>query len=344
MPKLGLGLSSPQTNSFSLPPSSQYTGTNALSLPRLDDHPTTRPIVEAYNGDYAVIANEGMFTYPGPFRHYSPAFTNTDNFKSLAPAYFPYAFPPYLVDDGGPAGRHLFKLFGTGSTLISFNNNFNRTYPEPPMRQITSDTTGVGSTTTDWVKYEMYETVNIPVGATVVNIGAMVLCPASDDLRPYNFGGFYIFAGDSISKKWSVDFAAICGSSVPILPGSQANTSYINYQEATSNSLFMWAGPSFEVPGPNINRWNSNLYLRGSDVLVGGTNTTQRPASDYRTWKQLNVRIPLPLGGSGNGVDNTKLGFSMYFAESRGYLNAPGVPPTTQSGSVWIYDPYVVFS
>jgi hypothetical protein len=210
------------------------------------------------------------------------------------------------------------------------------------MRQITSNPLDPGTTTTDWVKYEMYQAVNIPVGATVVNVGAMVLCPASDDLLPYNFGGFYIFAGDS--GTWSVDFAAICGSSVPILPGSQAGPSYINYQETTSNSLYMWAGPSFAPDGEAVNRWNSNLYLKGSDVIPGVTYTTQRPASDYRTWKQLNVRIPLPLGGSGNGVDNTKLGFSMYFAESRGYLNAPGIPPTVPSGSIWFYDPYVVFS
>jgi hypothetical protein len=210
------------------------------------------------------------------------------------------------------------------------------------MRQITSDTTGAGSSTTDWVKYEMYETVNIPVGATEVNVGAMVLCPASDDLRPYNFGGFYIFAGNS--GKWSVDFAAICGSSVPILPGSEAGSSYINYEETTSNSLYMWAGPTFATGGEDINRWNSNLYLKGSDVIPGAAFTTQRPASDYRTWRQLNVRIPLPLGGSGNGVNNTKLGFSMYFAESRGYLSPPNQPPTAQTGSIWMYDPYVVFS
>ena len=340
MPKLGLGLSSPQTNSFSLPPSSRYTGTNALSSPRINAFPNTIPLVEAQNGEFAGIGTQGMFTYAIPFRHYSPTFVNlAPTYATLAPAYFPYAFPPYTVNNSGPAGRHLFKLFGIGSAIISFNS-FNRTYPDPPMRQITSDTTGSGSTTTDWVKYEIYQSVNIPVGATVVNFGAMVLCPANDDLRPSNFGGFYIFAGNSSPSKWSVDFAAICGSSVPILPASQAGTSYINYQEATSNSLYMWAGPSFATGGEAINRWNSNLYLRGSDVLDGGTNTTQRPASDYRTWKQLNVRIPLPLGGSGNGVDNTKLGFSMYFAESRGYLNGDG----TQSGSVWIYDPYVVFS
>jgi hypothetical protein len=211
------------------------------------------------------------------------------------------------------------------------------------MRQITSNPFGSGTTTTDWTKYEMYQIVDIPVGATVLNYGAMILCPEDDDLRPYNFGGMYIFAGDE-ATGWSVDFSAICGSSVPILPASQAGSSYINYQEAASSSLFMWAGPSFASEGGLIDRWNSNLFLRGSDVLDGGAYTTQRPASDYRTWTQLNVRIPLPLGGSGNGVDNTRLGFSMYFAESRGYLNAPGVPPSVQSGSVWIYDPYVVFS
>jgi hypothetical protein len=206
------------------------------------------------------------------------------------------------------------------------------------MRQITSDTTGSGGANKDWVKYEMYQFVNIPIGATEVNFGAMVLCPKDDDLRPYNFGGFYIFAGSP--NRWSIDFTAVCGSSVPILPGSEAGKTYIKYEEATSNSLYMWAGPSFDPGGEAVNRWNSYLYLRGSSVVDGASYTTQRPASDYRTWKQLNVRVPLPLGGVGGSVNNTQLGFSMYFAESRGYLNDSG----TQSGSVWIYDPYVVFS
>jgi hypothetical protein len=213
------------------------------------------------------------------------------------------------------------------------------------MRQITSDTsTGAGSSLTNWAKYEMYQIVDIPVGATVLNYGAMILCPADDDLLTYNFGGMYIFAGAPSPALWSIDYSAICGVSVPILPNSQGAPTYQNYQEATSSSLFMWAGPSFNLPGEGISRWNSNLFLRGKNVLDDGAYTAQRPASDYRTWKQLNVRIPLPLGGSGNGVDNTRLGFSMYFAESHSYLNAPDIPPTVPSGSIWFYDPYVVFS
>ena len=344
MPKLGLGVTASQTSTLLLPPSSQYPGTNALLATRLTDSPGCTPLVERNNGESAgAYINFPSTTYITQWKHYSPTFTNLEDYKSLAPKYFLNAYPPYNIGDG-PAGRHLIKEFGIGSTLIAFNNNFSRSYPDTPMRQITSDTTGSGGITQDWTKHEMYQVVNIPVGATVVNFGAMVLCPASDDLRPYNFGGIYIFAGDSITKKWSVDFAAICGSSVPILPGSQAGTSYINYQEETSNSLYMWAGPSFSTPGQDIDRWNSNLYLKGSDILGTTTYTTQLPASDYRTWKQLNVRIPLPLGGSGNGVDNTRLGFSMYFAESRGYLTDPGVPPTVPTGSIWFYDPYVVFS
>jgi hypothetical protein len=284
-----------------------------------------------------VISAEGQFSYLGPFQHYSPTFLNlAPTYATLVNAYLPSAFPPYTVDNSGPAGRHLFKLFGIGSTIIPFND-FGRTYPNPPMRQITSDIIGAGGNTQDWVKYEMYQSVNIPVGATEVNFGAMILCPQSDSLRSYNFGGFYIFAGSP--NKWSVDFAAICGSQVPSLPGTQSGGLYTNFKEANSNSLYMWAGPSFEFGGENVNRWNSDLYLRGANIIQsGGSSTTQKLASDYRTWRQLNVRVPLPLAG-GN-VDNTKLGFSMYFAESRGYLN--GTP--TATGSIWFYDPYVVFS
>ena len=340
MPKLGLGVTASQTSTILLPPPSQYTGTNALLSTRLSDLSGCTPLVESNNGDPAGAYIVGETTYPiNDWKHFSPTFTNIVNYKSLAPKYFLNAYPPYSIG-GGPAGRHLIKQSGIGSTLIGFNS-LTRTYPDPPMRQITSDTsTGAGSSTTNWAKYEMYQIVDIPVGATVLNYGAMILCPANDDLRAYNFGGMYIFAGAPSPARWSIDYSAICGVSVPILPNSQGAPTYQNYQEATSSSLFMWAGPSFALPGEEIPRWNSDLFLRGLDVLDGGANTAQRPASDYRTWKQLNVRIPLPLGGSGNGVDNTKLGFSMYFAESHSYLNDDGTP----SGSIWFYDPYVVFS
>ena len=339
MPKLGLGLDVQHRTTLLVPPSSQYTGTNALLSTRLSDLPGCTPLVERNNGDSAgAYINPPTTTFITDWKHYSPTFTNIVDYKSLAPKYFLNAYPPYGIGDG-PAGRHLIKEFGIGSTLIAFNNNFARSFPNTPMRQITSDTTGSGGITQDWAKYEMYQVVNIPVGATVVNFGAMVLCPASDDLRPYNFGGIYIFAGDASSKKWSVDFSAVCGSSVPALPTAGTST-YTNYKEATSNSLFMWAGPTFSSSGSSIDRWNSDLYLRGTSVLPSSTSTNQVSASAYRTWKQLNVRIPLPLGGSGNGVNNTRLGFSMYFAESRGYLNGDGTP----TGSIWFYDPYVVFS
>ena len=340
MPKLGLGVTASQTSTLLLPPSSQYTGTNALLSTRLSDLPGATALVETFNcNDAGFYTNDGFPLPITGWKNYSPTFTNIVDYKSLAPKYFLNAYPPYSLEDG-PAGRHLIKEFGIGSTLISFNNDFNRGDPDPPMRQITSTPTTPGTTTTDWVKYEMYQVVNIPVEATVVNFGAMVLCPANDDLRPYNFGGLYIFAGDETSDKWSVDFSAICGSSVPTLPGSQAPGTYINYLTASSYSRFMWAGPDLAFG----NRVNDSLYLRGNNVFPGGASTTQELASNYRTWKQLNVRVPLPLGGSGSGVDNTKLGFSMYFAESRGYLTAPGVPSTVPTGSIWFYDPYVVFS
>lgn len=337
MPKLGLGLSSPQTNSsssFSLPPASQYTGTNSLLSTRLSQFPGPTPIAEQYNiTDAGQYLNNGSPLALNGWKHYSPTFTNIANYKSLAPKYFLKAYPPYAIGESGSAGNHLIKQFGIASTLISFNNDFNRAFPDPPMRQITSTPTTPGTTTTDWTKYEMYQMVAIPVEATVVNFGAMMLCPANDDLRPYNFGGIYIFAGNGF--VWSVDWAAICGSSVPVLP-TEGLATYTNYLTASSYSRFMWAGPDSTLG----NRVNDSLYLRGSNIALSGTSSNHLLASDYRTWKQLNVRVPLPLGGPGGAVSNTNLGFSMYFAESRGYLNGDGTP----TGSIWFYDPYVVFS
>lgn len=328
MPKLGLGLSSPQTNSsssFSLPPASQYTGTNVLLSARLSEFQGPTPIVEQNNlNDAGQYLNNGSPVAMSGWKHYSPTFTNIGNYKSLAPKYFLNAYPPYAIGGNGPAGRHLIKQFGITSSLIGFNS-LSRTFPDPPMRQITANTTGAGSSTTNWVKYEMYQSVNIPVGATSVKFGAMVLCPPSDPLRPYNFGGIYIFAGPGAGKPpVGVNWTAICGSSVPALPGE--GSSYVNYEETTSNSLLMFAGPS--IYSSQIDRWNSNLYIKG----------LRQSDSGYQTWKQLDIQTPLPLGNS--GVDNTKLGFSMYFAESHSYLNDEAIP----TGSIWFYDPYVVFS
>lgn len=327
MPKLGLGVTVSQTSTLLLPPSSQYTGTNALLSTRLSDlsSPISNP--ESNNlGQVGYYANDGFPLPITDWKHYSPTFTNTGNYNSLAPKYFLNAYPPYSLEEG-PAGRHLIKQFGIGSTLIGFNS-LTRTYPDPPMRQITANTTGAGSSNTNWVKYEMYQSVNIPVGATSVKFGAMVFCPPNDPLRPYNFGGIYVFAGPESGKPpVAVNWTAICGSSFSALPGNES-PSYVNYEETTSNSLFMFAGPSM-LDG-QINRWNSNLFIKGSQSLASG----------YGTWKQLNIQTSLPLGGTIPGVGNTKLGFSMYFAESHIYLYDDGIP----SGSIWFYDPYVVFS
>jgi hypothetical protein len=327
MPKLGLGSILTETSPVLRPPQSAYTGTNVLAQPRLDTFPNTNPIVEQYNNDTAGISVVSPGSYALPWSHYSPTFTTTSEYKSLGPKFFLYDYVPYDPGYTEKSG-HIIKLYGITNRVLSFNT-LDRGYPNPPMRQITSDTTGSGSSTQNWVKYEMYQVVNIPVGATSVKFGAMVLVPESDALRPYNFGGFYVFAGNS--PTISVDYAAVLGSSVPTLPAS-GFPYYVNYVETTSSSLYMFAGPPIDPV--NVNRWNSSLYLKG----------ISQASSNFKTWKQVNVSIPLPLGGSGSGVDNSKLGFSLYFAESHSYLLNPGSPPGPATGSIWFYDPYVVFS
>lgn len=340
MPRLGMDLGVQSLPSVpATPPLSQYVGTNALTDPRLSLKSGVAPLVENYNtAGPAGYYNQDLSVLA--WRHYSPTYTNTIDYKTLGLKYFLSAYPPYEL---GIALRspHLVKLAGIGSTLIAFNS-LTRTYPDPPMRQITNDPTGPGTSTTNWVKYEIFQEVNIPVGATVVNVGAMILAPADDPLREFNFGGFYVFAGGNGSPaKVSIDYAAVCGASVPTLLGS-TTSSYTRYQETDpSNSLFMWAGPQLTGIGAVGNdRWNQDLYIKKVSVAPGATYSNQVLASDFTNWKQLDVRIPLPLGGSGNGVNNSKLGFSLYFAESHSYLNNSGIP----SGSVWFYDPYVVFS
>ena len=304
----------PSNAGYVLAPSSVFSGSNYLQNSFLDaDSNAGADTVEWYNGQQ--ICNSWKF--------FSPIFTNTTNYKSLAPKYFLKAEEPnYALNPTDPLQKRIVQMNGVGSTLIGFNN-LDRSYPSIPMKQITNTVIGTTNPATDWTKYEMIQNVTVPGGATSMSFGVMAKVRSSDALRPLNFGGVYVYSGTG--STWSVDHASICGSSVPSLLGGTSG--YTTYTELVGppyqNSLFMWGG----IDLGTMERWNSTLKLR---------KRSQELATAYADWKQLNVTVTLPRESPNSGV----VGFAMYFAENHSYLNGDGTP----TGSIWFYNPYVTFA
>lgn len=288
-----------------------FSGSNYLQNSFLDaDSNAGSSTVETWNG--TEICNS--------WRFFSPTFTNTLDYRSLAPKYFLTNEEPYSeLNEFSPLQKRIVQMNGIGSTLIAFNS-LNRTFPNVPMKQITNTISGTTDPSSDWTKYEMIQNVTVPAGTTSMSFGALIRVRTSDTLRPLNFGGVYAYSGTGTT--WSIDHASVCGSSVPSLLGGSG--SYTTYSESGGqNSLFMWAGLNLSFQ----NRWNSSLKLRKH---------SQDLATDYADWKQLNVTVALPRESPNTGV----VGFAMYFAENHSYLNDDGTP----SGSIWFYNPYVSFS
>jgi len=297
----------PAYKSSAVPPSF-FSGSNALQNSFLNvDSNAGQSTLENWNGVF--ICNS--------WRHFSPTFTNTSNYQSLALKYFLRAQEPNdALSSGSPLQNRVVQMNGIGSTLIAFNALDRVT--SPPMKQITNTVSGTTSSSSDWTKYEMIQTVSIPAGSTTMSFGAMVKVRQSDDLRPLNFGGIYVYSGTG--QTWSVDHASICGSSVPSLLGGTSD--YTTYSSGTLAS-FMWTGLNLD----GSNRFNSTLKLR---------KRSQELSTAYYDWRQLSVITTLPRETPNDG----RVGFSMYFAENHTYLNNSGIP----SGSIWFYNPYIIFA
>ena len=315
MPKLGTSLAVSQSGAgYSAVPQAVFSGSNALQNSFFNvDSNAGADTVEAYNG--SSICNSWKF--------FSPVFTNTFNYKSLAPKYFLKAEEPnYALNPEDALQKRVVQMNGIGSTVIAFND-LNRGHPSIPMKQITNTVAGTTSPSSDWTKYEMFQTVSIPGGATTMSFGVMAKVRTSDALRPLNFAGVYVYSGSGSS--WSVDHATICGSSVPSLLGGTSG--YTTYSELVGppfeNSIYMWAGLNLD----GNERWNSTLKL---------CKRSQEAATAYSDWKQLSVTTTLPRQTPNDG----RVAFSMFFAENHSYLDNSGTP----TGSVWFYNPYVTFA
>lgn len=292
-----------------------YTGSNSLTNSFLNTNNDYAATVETWNG--SVILTNG---FDNPYRFCSPIFTNIVNYKSLGPKYYLDPRRPYFdLGYNHPIQKRIVKMTSIGSTLIGFNS-LNRTYPEIPVKSITNTPSGPTTSSTDWAKYEIYQTVNIPGGSSNINFGCSVRVPKDDEFRSRNFGGIYLFSYDSFANKYYVNFVAICGSDVPSLLGG--TSSYTNFQETTSNSLFMWGGCTSD----GLVRWSSNLDLK----KIEQSYLTTR---NYDAWQLLNYTIPVP-------PSTTAVSLAMYFAENHTYLNGDGV----KGGSISFYNPYINFT
>jgi hypothetical protein len=330
-------------------------GTNALVNPTFFQSASAEsvyPVGAMFNGHKSDTLDgsgqERQFFYPLAWSPYSPLFTNTTSYSSLVNNNFLTNYRPYedtalfggilqssiggqYISDVNYRRDRVLKLFGAGSSLISFNRDPDRTYPDPPITGNVEAgyTVGTGTTWGDsrlWTRYEWSQGVTIPAGATQVTFGAYFRCPPEDLFRDLNFGGCYIFQDVNENPPTNVKINAI------VLKRSAHS---LNLPTGSSQQgHYNWSGLS------DIFTFGENRYpLRWNDS-INTQSITYENAEDFAHFKAVTKTITLsPESNTFN-----RLGFAMFFSENQSYMTEPPPSPNPPSGAIQFYNPFVIFS
>lgn len=321
-------------------------GTNALQNPMFDED-NGYPIGAQFNGTTSDIAVRSYL--PSDWSPCSPIFVETSNYSSLTPTNFlsdyrPYddtslfggeksspSFPTHLININYSGGRVL-KMYGIGDSLVSFNRNPDRTYPDLPVTNATTSTKTVDGTTTwgdneCWSLYQWSQGITVPSGFTQATFGAYFRCPPEDLFRQLNFGGVYVWQDIASSVPSNVYVNAIA------IKRASHSLSLRTGVAPSGQGAFNWSGLSDVKSGSGVYglRWNDSNYIQS---------ITYKDAEDFSDFTAVTKTITLQNDA---GIPD-KLGFGCYFAENHSYMPHTPPDPNPPTGSIQIYNPFVIFS
>ena len=323
------------------------TGTNALQNPMFDAD-VGYPIGAQFNGNTKEVTGRGY--YPAAWSNCSPIVTNTGDYSSLTPTNFlsdyrPFddvskfggeentpSFPTHLININYSGGRVL-KMYGLGSSLgLPFNQNADRTFPDLPVTNCTTGTKTVDSTTVwgdfeCWSLYQWSQGLVVPDNVTQVTFGAYFRCPPEDLFRALNFGGCYVWQNKNNENPSDVTINAIA------LRRSSATFSLRTGVNPAGQGAFNWSGlRDTKESGNNYSlRWNDANNVES---------ITYKNAEDFSHFTAVTKTITLQ---SSSRTPN-KIGFGIYFAENHSYMTYPPPDPNPPSGSIQVYNPFVIYS
>ena len=292
---------------------------NALENPTFDASETSAPNGATFNG---------VVEWGGKWGHYGQLYVSSGDAKTFTGNAYLANFPAFKDLGYTNLGDQpkILSMYGAGTNFSvsgdQANDDNTRTYTEFNLQGMSSaagaQTYGTASA---WTRHEWSQSVDVPSSATKAKFGAYVRVDETDDLRPLNNGGVYLWQDTAASPPTNVYVNVIC-----IRVTGQTYTFVTGAQTQGINSQTQWSGLNNTIASGEYGfRWNDDVNIQSVDYV----NT-----SDVRQFRRVEKEVTLQGSGSGR-----KVGLSMFFGENQTYLNASGTP----SGAVQFYNPFIIF-
>ena len=312
------------------------------------DYTNQYPVGQMFNA----IPNQGFqdrntersgFTEVFQWKHMGRIFTSVNDFQVALPHNFQDTTFPYpTLPIGGGLQERVWNLFGAGNYgQLNKNNSMDYSVPYLVMNATTehqdtlndlSDTAWRDYNPWDssndsvrdqmWIRHEWSQVVpilndtDIAVGGSL-QVGAQIRFPLGDKIRPKSFAGFYVSweYGTSGSRKVSVDYVVFAdttqyANSAALdlkqgFLGSGARAAYNNFWGVKANNTFSNnSPPSMTDPGASTTLTERNFLAQ----------------SDYRSFDEVEVSIPVPTGYTGTFAVDPEVKIAFYYAENMEYM------------------------
>lgn len=270
--------------------------------------------------------------YDTDWKFYSPVFISTTDYKQAFGFTYHLPYPPYLNTTSlvpTPADfadipniPRAYKMYGQGTDFsLAFNQDSDRTYPEPPIVGLTNSSTTISGSTSwrdagTWTRYERQQSVT--TSSNVVTFGAWVKCNPDDLFRQLNMGGLYLWQDVNANPPTNVYVNAIVVKRASHTPNLRTGTL------PTGQHHYNWSGLNHSAPLAAIKyRWNDTTNVQSIDYY---------DAEDTAVWTRIEKTVTLQGSGS------RQVGLATFFAENCSYLDGG----SELSGSIEFYNPFIV--
>jgi hypothetical protein len=276
------------------------------------------------------------------WKHMGRIFTSVNDFQVALPHNFQDTTFPYpTLPIGGGLQERVWNLFGVGNYGY-LPRNTSMTYATPYLvmnttteQQATLDSLSLEdfqnynpwASSNDsvrdqmWIRHEWSQVVpilndtDIAVGGSLT-VGAQIRFPLRDKIRPKSFAGFYVSweYGAAGSRKVSVDYVAFADTD------QYANSAALNLKQGSFNAGSRAIGNNFWGLKAN----NEFIdYIPPPMTAFGATILTERnflAQSDYRSFDEVEVSIPVPTGYTGTSAVDPEVKIAFYYAENMEYM------------------------
>lgn len=277
------------------------------------------------------------------WKHMGRIFTNDFDFQVALPHNFQDTTAPYpTLPIGGGLQERVWNLFGVGNYgFLTKNNSMDYVVPYLVMNATTTQQATLDALSINewrdynpwdsandsvrdqmWIRHEWSQVVpilndtDIAAGGSL-QVGAQIRFPLRDKIRPKSFAGFYVSweYGPAGSRKVSVDYVAFADTD------QYANSAALNLKQGTlsgnSRAIYnnFWG---LEADNKFIQYVPPPMTDPGANTII--TERAFKAQSDYRSFDEVEVSIPVPAGYTGTSAVDPAVKIAFYYAENMEYM------------------------